>query len=57
VVHSILYVVQKFANFYGLLTDKKKENIFLIYKEIQKGPVAKSKMINCLLSPHIWLNI
>ncbi len=26
-------------------------------KEIQKGAVVKSYMTNCLLSPHIWLNI
>ncbi len=30
-------------------TDKKENNIFLIYKEIQKGAVAKSYMTNGLL--------
>ncbi len=30
-------------------TDKKEENILLIYKEIQKGAVAKSYMTNGLL--------
>ncbi len=51
-------------------TDKKENQIFLIYKEIQNGAVAKSYMTNCLLIygeifphflihketiPHIWL--
>ncbi len=35
-------------------TDKKENKIFLIYKEIQKGSVAKSSMTNGFL---IWLNI
>jgi hypothetical protein len=30
-------------------TDKKENQIFLIYKEIQNGAVAKSKMTNGLL--------
>jgi hypothetical protein len=30
-------------------TDKKEKNVFLIYKEIQKGAVAKSYMTNGLL--------
>ncbi len=30
-------------------TDKKENKIFLIYKEIQKGAVAKSNMTNGLL--------
>jgi hypothetical protein len=30
-------------------TDKKENKIFLIYKEIQKGSVAKSYMTNSLL--------
>ncbi len=30
-------------------TDKKENQIFLIYKEIQSGAVAKSYMIKCLL--------
>jgi hypothetical protein len=30
-------------------TDKKENKIFLIYKEIQKGAVAKSPMTNGLL--------
>ncbi len=39
-------------------TDKKEEKqIFLIYKEIQKGSVEKSYMTNGLLSPHIWFII
>jgi hypothetical protein len=29
--------------------DKKENQIYLIYKEIQNGAVAKSYMINCLL--------
>jgi hypothetical protein len=37
-------------------TDKKESKIFLIYKEIQSGAVAKSYMTNCLLI-HIWGNI
>jgi hypothetical protein len=36
-------------NQYGLYTDKKENLIFLIYKEIQKGAVAKSYMTNGLL--------
>ncbi len=40
-----------FYPFYGY-TDKKENKIFLIYKEIQKGSVAKSSR-----PPHIWLNI
>jgi hypothetical protein len=35
-------------------TDKKENKIFLIYKEIQKGAVAKSYMTNGLL---ILLNV
>jgi hypothetical protein len=38
----ILYVVV-------LYTDKKENQIFLIYKEIQSGAVAKSYMTNGLL--------
>jgi hypothetical protein len=30
--------------FYSVLTDKKENKIFLIYKEIQSGAVAKSYM-------------
>jgi hypothetical protein len=33
----------------GLYTDKKENQIFLIYKEIQSGAVAKSYMTNGLL--------
>jgi hypothetical protein len=33
----------------GLYTDKKENVIFLIYKEIQNGAVAKSFMTNVLL--------
>jgi hypothetical protein len=33
----------------SLYTDKKDNKIFLIYKEIQKGAVAKSYMTNGLL--------
>ena len=29
-----------------ICTDKKEKNIFLMYKEIQKGAVAKSYMTN-----------
>jgi hypothetical protein len=32
-----------------LYTDEKENQIFLIYKEIQKGPVEKSYMTNGLL--------
>ncbi len=47
---------------YGFLsftvyTDKKENLIFLIYREIQSGAVAKSYMTNGLLNPHIWGNI
>ncbi len=39
-------------------TDKKENLIFLIYKEIQNGAVAKSYMTNGLLiHVHIWGNI
>jgi hypothetical protein len=34
-------------------TDKKENKIFLIYKEIQNGAVAKSYVTNGLLI-HIW---
>jgi hypothetical protein len=34
---------------YALYTDKKESQIFLIYKEIQSGAVAKSYMANGLL--------
>jgi len=37
-------------------TDKKENKIFLIYKEIQKGSVAKSYM-TITASSYIWLNI
>jgi hypothetical protein len=40
-----------------LCTDKKENQIFLVYKEIQNRAVAKSYMTNGLLSPHIWGNI
>ncbi len=33
----------------SLYTDKKENQIFLIYKEIQSGVVAKSYLTNCLL--------
>jgi hypothetical protein len=35
--------------YYVMYTDKKEYKIFLIYKEIQKGAVAKSYMTNGLL--------
>jgi hypothetical protein len=38
-------------------TEKKENQIFLIYKEIQNRAVAKSYMTNCLLIYDIWLNI
>ncbi len=34
---------------YSLNTDKKENQVFLIYKEIQSGAVAKSYMTNGLL--------
>jgi hypothetical protein len=34
---------------YTHYTDKKENEIFLIYEEIQNGAVAKSYMTNCLL--------
>jgi hypothetical protein len=34
---------------HGFCTDKKENQIFLIYKEIQNGAVAKSYMTNGLL--------
>ncbi len=37
------------ARFSLLYTDKKENQIFLIYKEIQSGAVAKSYMTNGLL--------
>ncbi len=39
-----------------IITDKKENQIFLIYKEIQNGAVAKSYMTNGLLI-HVWGNI
>jgi hypothetical protein len=36
-------------DFLSYCIDKKENLIFLIYKEIQKGSVAKSYMTNCLL--------
>ncbi len=38
-------------------TDKKEYQVFLKYREIQSGAVAKSYMTNGLLNPHIWGNI
>jgi hypothetical protein len=38
-------------------TDKKENQIFLIYKEILNRAVAKSYMTNVLLIHCIWLNI
>jgi hypothetical protein len=43
--------IQEVGQMLGTLI-KKKIKFFLIYKEIQKGAVAKSFMTNCLLSPH-----
>jgi hypothetical protein len=34
-------------------TDEKENKIFLIYKEIQEGAVAKSYMRKGFLNPHI----
>jgi len=34
---------------FGINTDKKENQVFLIYKTIQNGAVAKSYMTNCLL--------
>jgi hypothetical protein len=39
----------RFTKFLVNYTDKKENKIFLIYKEIQSGAVAKSYMINGLL--------
>jgi hypothetical protein len=36
-------------NYFALHTDKKENQIFLIYREIQSGAVAKSYMTNGLL--------
>jgi hypothetical protein len=36
--------IRFFSNFYRVCTDKKEIQIFLIYKEIQNGAVAKSYM-------------
>jgi hypothetical protein len=41
----------------GPHNDKKENQIFLTYKEIQKGSVAKSYMTTGPLNPHIYLNI
>jgi hypothetical protein len=41
--------VQDFVIIYERYTDKKENKIFLIYKEIQNGAVAKSYMTNSLL--------
>jgi hypothetical protein len=38
-----------FEKYIKFCTDKKENNIFLIYKEIHKGAVAKSYMTNSLL--------
>jgi hypothetical protein len=38
---------------YGYFTDKKEKKIFLIYKEIQSGAVAKSYMRKGFLNPDI----
>jgi hypothetical protein len=48
--------VQDFVIIYERYTDRKENQIFLIYKEIQNGAVAKSYMTNSLLN-HIWGNI
>jgi hypothetical protein len=37
-----LYALYALYVFYALYTDKKENEIFLIYKEIQNGAVAKS---------------
>ena len=41
----------------GTCTDKKEKKIFLIYKEIPNGAVAKSYMTNGLLNMTIYLRI
>jgi hypothetical protein len=38
-----------FEKYRKFCTDRKENNIFLIYKETQKGAVAKSYMTNSLL--------
>ncbi len=47
VIYSILYSVLSVE--FILYTDKKEIQIFLIFKEIQNGAVAKSYMTNGLL--------
>jgi hypothetical protein len=42
-------ISQKHVGGYTVCTDKKENQIFLIYKEIQSGAVAKSYMTNGLL--------
>jgi hypothetical protein len=39
----------KLSQLLGCHTDKKEHEVFLIYKEIKKGSVAKSYMTNGLL--------
>jgi hypothetical protein len=41
--------VLKYHPFYPFYTPKKENQIFLLYKEIQKGAVAKSYLTNGLL--------
>ncbi len=43
-----------FSKTYCLCNDKKGNQIFLIYEEIQNGAVAKSHMTNGQRPPHIW---
>jgi hypothetical protein len=51
VLHSLPPFILMFyrVSFSSSLTDKKENQVFLIYKEIQNGAVAKSFMTNGLL--------
>ncbi len=56
----IYLVTMNVEEIHAVCTDKKEKKIFLIYKEIQNGAVAKSYMTNGLLiyggilgNPHI----
>jgi hypothetical protein len=46
-------LIRKMSIVHASYTDKKENQIFLIYKEIQNGAVAKSYMTNGLLIQYI----
>ncbi len=46
----VLYASNNLINIYVIRTVKKEKNIFLIYKEIQKGSGAKSYMMKGFLT-------